>query len=66
MWPMQKITPFLWFDDQAEEAATFYCSVFKNSKIREKTYYTGEEPMGKKGTDHDGGVRAERARVRGV
>jgi predicted 3-demethylubiquinone-9 3-methyltransferase (glyoxalase superfamily) len=30
---MQKITPFLWFDRQAEEAAKFYCSVFKNSKI---------------------------------
>jgi predicted 3-demethylubiquinone-9 3-methyltransferase (glyoxalase superfamily) len=30
---MQKITPFLWFDHQAEEAATFYTSVFKNSKV---------------------------------
>jgi predicted 3-demethylubiquinone-9 3-methyltransferase (glyoxalase superfamily) len=30
---MQKITPFLWFDGQAEEAAKFYASVFKNSKI---------------------------------
>src|SRR5881396_2142794 len=30
---MQKITPFLWFDDQAEEAVKFYTSVFKNSKI---------------------------------
>jgi predicted 3-demethylubiquinone-9 3-methyltransferase (glyoxalase superfamily) len=30
---MQKITPFLWFDDQAEEAAKFYTSIFKNSKI---------------------------------
>ncbi len=30
---MQKITPFLWFDDQAEEAANFYTSIFKNSKI---------------------------------
>ena len=30
---MQKITPFLWYDDQAEAAAKFYCSVFKNSKI---------------------------------
>ena len=29
----QKITPFLWFDDQAEEAAKFYTSIFKNSKI---------------------------------
>ena len=39
----------MWFDGQAEEAATFYCSVFKNSKIKERTYYTGEEPVGKKG-----------------
>src|SRR5690348_10589915 len=30
---MQKITPFLWFDTQAEEAAAFYTSIFKNSKI---------------------------------
>jgi predicted 3-demethylubiquinone-9 3-methyltransferase (glyoxalase superfamily) len=49
LWTMQKITPFLWFDHQAEEAANFYCSVFKNSKVKEKTYYTGAEPVGKKG-----------------
>ena len=30
---MQKITPFLWFDHQAEEAAKFYTSVFENSKV---------------------------------
>jgi predicted 3-demethylubiquinone-9 3-methyltransferase (glyoxalase superfamily) len=30
---MQKITPFLWFDDKAEEAMNFYISIFKNSKI---------------------------------
>jgi predicted 3-demethylubiquinone-9 3-methyltransferase (glyoxalase superfamily) len=30
---MQKITPFLWFDGQAEEAANFYVSIFKNAKI---------------------------------
>jgi predicted 3-demethylubiquinone-9 3-methyltransferase (glyoxalase superfamily) len=30
---MQKITPFLWFDDQAEEAVNFYTSIFKNSKV---------------------------------
>jgi predicted 3-demethylubiquinone-9 3-methyltransferase (glyoxalase superfamily) len=29
----QKITPFLWFDNQALEAANFYCSIFKNSKV---------------------------------
>ena len=32
---MQKITPFLWFDDKAEEAAQFYTSVFRNSTIGE-------------------------------
>ena len=30
---MQKITPFLWLDDKAEEAANFYTSIFKNSKV---------------------------------
>ena|SRR5437762_9534249 len=47
---MQRITPFLWFDDQAEEAANFYVSVFKNSKIKEISRYTGEEPLGEKGS----------------
>ncbi|WP_415311067.1 VOC family protein [Candidatus Nitrosocosmicus sp. FF01] len=36
---MQKITPFLWFDDNAEEAANFYTSIFKNSKIENTSYY---------------------------
>ena len=31
---MKKITPFLWFDRQAEEAARFYTSIFKNSKVK--------------------------------
>jgi predicted 3-demethylubiquinone-9 3-methyltransferase (glyoxalase superfamily) len=39
---MQKITPFLWFDGKAEEAANFYTSVFKNSKIVSVARY-GEE-----------------------
>jgi len=39
---MQKITPFLWFDTQAEEAANFYTSIFKNSKIVSVARY-GEE-----------------------
>src|SRR2546429_1856275 len=39
---MQKITPFLWFDDQAEEAAKFYTSTFKNSKVGKILRY-GEE-----------------------
>jgi predicted 3-demethylubiquinone-9 3-methyltransferase (glyoxalase superfamily) len=30
---MSKITPFLWFDDKAEEAAKFYTSIFRNSRI---------------------------------
>ena len=38
----QKITPFLWFDDNAEEAVKFYVSIFKNSKIGRMTRY-GEE-----------------------
>ena len=37
---MQKITPCLWYDNQAEEAALFYTSIFKNSKIVETTYYS--------------------------
>src|SRR5256885_11060238 len=36
---MQKIAPFLWFNDQAEEAAKFYTSIFKNSKIRNIARY---------------------------
>ena len=36
---MQKITPFLWFDDKADEAAKFYVSLFKNSKITGTTRY---------------------------
>ena len=36
---MQKIKPFLWFDNQAEEAANLYASIFKNSKVGEITRY---------------------------
>jgi predicted 3-demethylubiquinone-9 3-methyltransferase (glyoxalase superfamily) len=45
---MPKITPFLWFDQQAEEAANFYTSIFKNSKIDAVTRYgdTGPGPKG--------------------
>jgi predicted 3-demethylubiquinone-9 3-methyltransferase (glyoxalase superfamily) len=39
---MQKITPFLWFDDQAEEAAKFYTSVFKDSKVGKILRYSEE------------------------
>ena len=46
---MQKITPFLWFDGQAEEAAKFYVSIFKNSKIGTVNRY-GDHGPGPKGT----------------
>jgi predicted 3-demethylubiquinone-9 3-methyltransferase (glyoxalase superfamily) len=36
---LQRITPFLWFDYQAEEAADFYVSIFKNARIREASRY---------------------------
>jgi predicted 3-demethylubiquinone-9 3-methyltransferase (glyoxalase superfamily) len=36
---MQKITPFLWFDKNAEEAMKFYASIFKDSKIINSSYY---------------------------
>ena len=45
----QKITPFLWFDNQAEEAMKFYLSVFKNSKAGKVTRY-GDAGPGPKGT----------------
>ena len=46
--PMRRITPCLWFDDQAEEAARFYVSIFQNSKILNLTYYgdAGPRPKG--------------------
>jgi predicted 3-demethylubiquinone-9 3-methyltransferase (glyoxalase superfamily) len=46
---MQKITPFLCFDGKAEEAANFYVSIFKNSKIGTVNRY-GEHGPGPKGT----------------
>jgi predicted 3-demethylubiquinone-9 3-methyltransferase (glyoxalase superfamily) len=45
---MQKITPFLWFNDRAEEAMNFYTSIFKNSKIGSVSRY-GEAGPGSKG-----------------
>ena len=50
---MQRISPFLWFDDKAEEAAVFYTSIFINSKIRTIVRYgdSGAEVTGRpKGT----------------
>ena len=46
---MQKITPFLWFNDNAEEAMNFYVSIFKNSKVVSVTRY-GDAGPGPKGT----------------
>ena len=46
---MQRISPCLWFDHQAEEAANFYLSIFKNSKIKTITRYTEAGP-GPKGS----------------
>ena len=42
--PIQKITPFLWFDHQAEEAAGFYASIFPNSKIGKVVRYSEAGP----------------------
>jgi predicted 3-demethylubiquinone-9 3-methyltransferase (glyoxalase superfamily) len=46
---IQRISPFLWFDNQAEEAANFYISIFKNSKVNKVSYY-GEAGPGQKGS----------------
>jgi predicted 3-demethylubiquinone-9 3-methyltransferase (glyoxalase superfamily) len=39
---IQKITPFLWFDNKAEEAANFYVSLFPNSKVEAASHYSNE------------------------
>ena len=49
---MQKITPFLWFDTQAEEAVEFYLSVFKDGKIHSMARY----PEGSPGDNKPGTV----------
>src|SRR6202790_946948 len=46
---MQKITPFLWFDGNAEDAASFYISIFKNSKMGKISRY-GDAGPGPKGS----------------
>jgi predicted 3-demethylubiquinone-9 3-methyltransferase (glyoxalase superfamily) len=45
---MPRITPFLWFDTEAEEAAEYYCSIFPNSKITNVSHYSeaGPQPAG--------------------
>ena len=51
---MQKITPFLWFDDNAEEAMKFYVSIFKDSKILSSTTFqlNGQEFFAFNGGPH--------------
>lgn len=46
---MQQITPCLWFDNEAEEAARYYTSIFKDSRITEISHYTeaGKERHGR-------------------
>jgi predicted 3-demethylubiquinone-9 3-methyltransferase (glyoxalase superfamily) len=46
---MQKISPFLWFDHQAEDAVNFYTSIFEDSRVKAVTRY-GEAGPGQKGT----------------
>jgi predicted 3-demethylubiquinone-9 3-methyltransferase (glyoxalase superfamily) len=43
--PMQKIYPMLWFDNQAEEAANYYVSIFPNSRLGTKTRYGPAGPL---------------------
>ncbi len=47
--PIQKITPFLWFDNQAEEAVKFYTSIFRNSRVGKIARYdeAGEKAAGR-------------------
>lgn len=55
---MQKITPFLWFDTQAEEAMSFYTSIFKDSKILSVNRY-GDAGPGPKGSVMTGTFQLE-------
>jgi predicted 3-demethylubiquinone-9 3-methyltransferase (glyoxalase superfamily) len=54
----QKITPFLWFDSQAEEAANFYSSIFKNSRVISVTRYD-EKSAQASGRPKDSAMTAE-------
>ena len=60
---MQKITPFLWFNDNAEEAMNFYVSIFKNSKVGTVSRYGAAGP-GPKGTVDPRWYASETARAR--
>jgi predicted 3-demethylubiquinone-9 3-methyltransferase (glyoxalase superfamily) len=59
---MQKITPFLWFDTQAEEAVGFYLSVFKDGKIHTTTRY----PEGSPGDNQPGTVMTISFELKGL
>jgi predicted 3-demethylubiquinone-9 3-methyltransferase (glyoxalase superfamily) len=61
----QKITPFLWFDGQAEEAANFYTSIFENSRIVEIARY-GEVGPGEKGSVMTASFELERQKFVGL
>jgi len=54
---MQKITPFLWFDNNAEEAAKYYTSIFKNSKIIDIIHYGESARRGLRKTRGNGNDR---------
>jgi len=56
---MPRITPFLWFDNQAEEAINFYVSIFKDSKVLEVSRYSEAE------TGQPGGVVTGRFQLAG-
>ena len=47
---MQKITPFLWYSREAEEAATFYASIFPDSRVTRVTALPSESPSGPPGS----------------
>src|SRR3954469_21201719 len=47
---MQKITPFLWYAKEAEEAAAFYCSIFPNSRVTRVTSMPADSPSGPAGS----------------
>jgi len=65
----QKISPCLWFDTQAEEAANFYAAIFKNSRIHNISHYTkaGRDIHGKEpGVGTDRRVRTRRPDLHGA
>ena len=61
---MQKITPFLWYAKEAEEAAKFYCSVFPDSRVVRVSALQSESPSGPPGSVKivDFGSSARRSR----